>query len=74
VAQFKMTDVIPMHEPVSKFYVGKGTGMTKKVFISVGRGGKGSEYEYLEPEDALRLANYLLSEGLAALVEKGAKK
>jgi hypothetical protein len=74
VAQLKMTDMIPMHDPVQKFHVGKGIGKSKRVFISVGPGGKGSEYEWLEPEDALRLAEYLLSEGRAALVARGAKK
>jgi hypothetical protein len=69
-----MTDMIPMHDPVQKFHVGKGTGKSKRVFVSVGPGGKGSEYEWLEPEDALRLAELLLSEGRAALVARDAKK
>ena len=74
MSDLKMTDLIPLHEPVQKFRVGKGTGKSKKVFVSVGPGGKGSPYEWLEPEDALQLAEYLLVEGRAALAAKSAKK
>lgn len=71
---FKLTDWMDFYEPVKKFHVATGTEKMKRVFISIGPGGKGSEYVAIEAEDALRLARYLTVEAHRVIEARGSDK
>ena len=69
----KFTDWVPTHDVQRFKVINAPTGGHNKVGVLVGSGGKGSKYEYLEPEDALQLAHYLIFEAVKAQSGKPAK-
>jgi hypothetical protein len=62
VPDLKLTDYLTFHRAVDKFRVCRGAPGVKHIFISIGSGGKGSEYIALSADQALELARYLTVE------------
>jgi hypothetical protein len=69
----KFTDIFTFHPPVKKIHVAKMPEGAPKLMLSIGAGGKGSEYLYLSPEEGLELARYLTVEAHRAMDPTAAK-
>jgi hypothetical protein len=70
---WKLTDLMTFHRGIDKLRVAKTPEAGNKVFISIGPGGKGSEYVSISAEDALDLARFLTVEAHRAIENKEAK-
>jgi hypothetical protein len=60
----KLTDFVTFFPAVQKFRVSRQSA--GRVFISIGEGGKGSEYVWLTADEAQDLGRYLLAAAQAA--------